>query len=496
MTSSLSLPTLLTHILHTDVDSSGNEIKDEKPTGASQEWKQPAKTLNHEGQKRVRLEKRRKQASEKYSRLLVNYNSIADILAKNKSVEAEVISRTQTGILSDVTVETWLSLKPADKLKWIIHTRKFKDCKFHASSLTGATGKLNKTVYPGQTAADIALNCSADNPCLVWWAWKLCQEKAPLVLTLPSPPVLDWSLATPKFDVVYADLTSGTNSREPSSYLQDPAWVDTFKSCVRGVLSDESESVATGRADKLATALEMRLKSHVATKVDATKHRHWTLSFVLDNLPPMAAGLCLVDHVVDYMDTCSFDERLLKLPKSNKFRVMSEDLRLFEGCYLFYDRVKDKWIRSGKSAGTGAQSNFGQRGVQHLRNSKSLEQMKSHALYRLYPDRDTPNLGAPDGFFDHLDTYCAMAFDRASDLSPLCSKNKIDSLFVWSDRTMKELKAKGGCLRDHQLVAVAYLWELVYELLLSSSNDVSESPGFESFGLLLIKSVKGDLNKS
>ena len=43
---------------------------------------------------------------------------------------------------------------------------------------------------------------------------------------------------------------------------------------------------------------------------------------------------------------------------------------------------------------------------------------------------------------------------------------------------MKKLEEKGGCLHDHQLMAVAYLWELVYKLLLSSSDDMSESPGF------------------
>ena len=71
-------------------------------------------------------------------------------------VEGEVVSKTAMGILSDAPVATFLSLKPADKLKWIIHARKFRDGKFHAASLTSAAGKLNKTVYQGQTAADIS----------------------------------------------------------------------------------------------------------------------------------------------------------------------------------------------------------------------------------------------------------------------------------------------------------------------------------------------------
>ena len=80
-----------------------------------------------------------------------------------------------------------------------------------------------------------------------------------------------------------------------------------------------------------------------------------------------------------------------------------------------------------------------------------------------------------------------MAFDKNLNLSPLYSIHESDSLFIWSDRTVKEPEAKGGCLKSHQLNAVAYLWELVYELLLSSHDDVSESPGFESLGLRVNK---------
>ena len=107
-------------------------------------------------------------------------------------------------------------------------------------------------------------------------------------------------------------------------------------------------------------------------------------------------------------------------------------------------------------------------------------------------------MGARNGYFDDLDTYCGMAFDRKLDLTPLHSANKADSLFVWSSGTMNELKARGGCLNKLQLVAVAYLWEFVYGLLLASCDDVSQEPGFEALGLRMnvvgrdSKSVGGD----
>ena len=100
------------------------------------------------------------------------------------------------------------------------------------------------------------------------------------------------------------------------------------------------------------------------------------------------------------------------------------------------------------------------------------------------------NIGARQGYFKNLDTFCPMAFDKSESVSSLCSRDKDDSLFVWSDQTIDELKKyalnRGGGstgLQKVQLDAVAYLWELCYELLLSRSNNVSKSPGFESLGL-------------
>lgn len=59
-----------------------------------------------------------------------------------------------------------------------------------------------------------------------------------------------------------------------------------------------------------------------------------------------------------------------------------------------------------------------------------------------------------------------------------------DSLFVWSKQTIDELNnKKDGNMQRMQLNAVAYLWELCYDLLLATDENVSVSPGFEAFGL-------------
>lgn len=85
-----------------------------------------------------------------------------------------------------------------------------------------------------------------------------------------------------------------------------------------------------------------------------------------------------------------------------------------------------------------------------------------------------------------------MAFDPSGDVSNLCSDGEIGSLFIWDKEVMvmRELKAKGGELQKVQLDAVAYLWELRYDLLLAECHNVSVSPGFESLGLRVNRAKK------
>ena len=85
--------------------------------------------------------------------------------------------------------------------------------------------------------------------------------------------------------------------------------------------------------------------------------------------------------------------------------------------------------------------------------------------------------------FQNLSMYCGMAFDKKKDVKPLCSNGSDDSLFVWSKQNIAELAKKDGDMKRKQLNAIAYLWELCYDLLLATGENVSVSPGFEAFGL-------------
>ena len=65
----------------------------------------------------------------------------------------------------------------------------------------------------------------------------------------------------------------------------------------------------------------------------------------------MAAAMCLIGHAVEDLDIFGIEECLLKLPMNYMFQIISGSLSKMEGCYLFYDKCKNTWIRSGKTSG-------------------------------------------------------------------------------------------------------------------------------------------------
>jgi hypothetical protein len=152
----------------------------------------------------------------------------------------------------------------------------------------------------------------------------------------------------PEFHVVYAGPET---AKSPPEYLLNPMWMNALDSVVKGVNTIAMSDDMMVQADNLALAMEQRY--HIAERVDLSRHHHWTLHFTRDNLPTMAAAMCVVGHIVEDLDTYSLDECLLQLPMTNLFQMITGDLSGFEGCYLYYDSKKNKWIRSGKHQARG-----------------------------------------------------------------------------------------------------------------------------------------------
>ena len=75
------------------------------------------------------------------------------------------------------------------------------------------------------------------------------------------------------------------------------------------------------------------------------------------------------------------------------------------------------------------------------------------------------------GYFEDLETYCGMGFDREENALPLYLVDSDKSVFVWNKKTVKESRKK-----NKQLVTFSYLWELCGSLLIAKTDIVSESP--------------------
>ena len=163
---------------------------------------------------------------------------------------------------------------------------------------------------------------------------------------------------------------------------------------------------------------------------------------------------------------------------------MTDQLFDLEGCYLHYNMVKCAWKRSGKAAGLDLsvpRRGFGNRQNEHEKCSAAVT--KSSNFYRIYPNKGTNNSNDEirTSYFHHLQQYCGIGFERDKCLHGLLCNEK--GILYWDEETLERIgKLKfSNCisLREKQLVMVAYLFELGYDLMISENDNVSSSPGFE-----------------
>jgi hypothetical protein len=147
-------------------------------------------------------------------------------------------------------------------------------------------------------------------------------------------------------------------------------------------------------------------------------------------------------------------------------------------------RPKYKWVRSGKVCG---HSTFIRRHDQHVGNSKvpSVDPKSSH-FYQQYPHPQSPDAHKDTraGLFTDLRQYVGIAFDRQD--AHLLSLDRADGgLLDWPANIIDIVNKSGigprdATLAQKKLEMAAYLFELVYDLMISDRDNVSGNPGFEA----------------
>jgi hypothetical protein len=265
-----------------------------------------------------------------------------------------------------------------------------------------------------------------------------------------------------------------------STYLNDPEWRKKVVNEIKGVrLMEYDEAVnddIVRNANACVSLLIHRYDPHFVSRNVSSRMNHYAFQWAKRNLPPVVAAMSYVGHIKPKLYTVKSDTSRCLLATPNAGGIFldarDESKKELEGCYLYYDEIDSKWIRSGKAAGRG--SNFGIRDEQHAKAAKDPGN-NQRELYLRYPDDSLTNVTS-SGKRSHLRQYCGLAFKRTFTLQ-LISK---DSIFIWDDSTLQELqKIKGeDSIENIQLNMLAYLFEFVYDLCIGREG-VSEYAGFE-----------------
>jgi hypothetical protein len=223
----------------------------------------------------------------------------------------------------------------------------------------------------------------------------------------------------------------------------------------------------------------MRLKQHIESRIEKVeKHDHWCWSFVRKNLYRAAAIMLMMGHVRSDLDCSSSKVSLLSDSTSSFVLVGTGEISKLEGCYLYKD-PHCGFIRSEKTVGRS----FADRHKEHARCA--LSQDTRSRFYTRYPAKNADySKQLRHGFFDSLQQYCGLGFSRnASEAYKNLYRTDGGGILVWEPRVLAEIKArsKNGQEQEKRLHLVGYLFELCYDLALSTNNNVSQNPGFESF---------------
>jgi hypothetical protein len=133
------------------------------------------------------------------------------------------------------------------------------------------------------------------------------------------------------------------------------------------------------------------------------------------------------------------------------------------------------------------------------REHQGMDSDWDSTFYTTFPKKraDIVGVGSEgEGQWDMLEQFVGLGFvyGDPDTVTALTSRDATTGLFVWSDDAMTHLENvwDGELVASKQLHMVAYLFELVYDLMLAPEENVSSSPGFERPLAIFPKPVRAD----
>lgn len=295
--------------------------------------------------------------------------------------------------------------------------------------------------------------------------------------------------------VVVVGGGGGSGGLSASALLLNKRWRDTARANLTsgpgGPLVPTAEDGS--RADLLARLLAPRLMAHVQSKVDKERRSSWTITLMEQNLSTVAALAVLFGMARSNL-CCISPRTALLMTSPSRFVLVPSQGAIAElcGAYMHKDKESLAAVRIGKT-GPGVKRGFGTRcNAEHPKAAmlKTLTDASS-LFYGSYLSKNAElSSSIRRGYHeDDLDVYVVVGYDQADEsaCAALCAPASTTGIFQWPASSLEDVRKATGLgaatLEVKQLHAVGYMLELGFELMLSPDDDVSESPGFESFGL-------------
>lgn len=472
------------HGFPADIDINGaTAIRD---AGISQENRQRAKVLNGSGEKKKRADlaasvarKAERKEAEKKFKLDLTFRSEEKIVEQLCKLAGVEVSEKN---LRFAKMEHFNRLK-APELKQFIKSR----------SATMTTAKsMSHLKKPHSALADAQRG--VEN----------CVSAAFNVRTLPSRVLAkkdEMEVVSQSEDNMQSTVNEFASSptvyrvswdrsviMKASALLSDAEWMGRFLGLV-GLAGQQQKPIddeLKARADQLQTSLDLRFTNHVKTKVPLNQHHYFILNWLRKNLVIDAVHMVLCDHVKRKLDRVMPHQCLLR-PACNAFLMCTNAEANLHGAYLHYDDNLCEWIRSGSADG---EKGMGGRNDTHRKRAENDTNHDNSRFYNLWPSTKSSraiNNPVRMGHWEDLTQYVAVGFTPSEQVLEVCSKDLSEGgIFFYSEEEKAKIRGTNinGCKDGQKFTrAIAYLFEIGYDIALSSEFNVSESPGAEAFGL-------------
>lgn len=463
-----------------DCNSKGEEVLRE----SEYEPRQRAKILSHDKQREIRLALARAAREAIAEKEDTERTKVLALLKDNKRAEQVVLLKGGIEMVGSGFVDTAKGLTIAnfstltlDLLKAFIRVRT-------------QTGSRGRGALPNKGTSEQAER-GVNN--LIRMSWMLRCDEVKLEATQPDATTtssIELLLAPPnQITLTEHNIAfDAHHTAPPATYLDDAAWVKGVDSAIEGrVLPPASGPSVVQTAALLRALVVGRLRSHIQTRVkNPDKHEHWVWDMFRRNATRIAAIAARYSHTKTDL-ACAHDNTcLLASPLHGAFQNVSSDDSKTQGCYLHYDNVNTRWIRSGKVVDRDGNKGYTARNSEHgkcalLQHADD----RNSRFYRSYPSKRSTN--HPDfarhGYWEYLLQYAGLGFKRTDpDTSALLGRTKA-GLFEFSEAEVAHISAvnfPGQLTLEQKILHVlGYMFELFYDLCLSPQDNVSMNPGCE-----------------